>query len=44
MSIKPDLHTHVALVAGPSRSIGASIVLAFAEAGAASIKAFTKRA
>ena len=34
MSINPDLHTHVALVTGASRGIGAAIALAFAEAGA----------
>jgi NAD(P)-dependent dehydrogenase (short-subunit alcohol dehydrogenase family) len=45
MGIEPDLHTHVGLVTGPSRGIRASIVLAFAEAGAASInRAFAKRA
>jgi 3-oxoacyl-[acyl-carrier protein] reductase len=34
MTINPDLHTHVALVTGASRGIGAAIALAFAEAGA----------
>jgi 3-oxoacyl-[acyl-carrier protein] reductase len=35
MSINPDLGTHVALVTGASRGIGAAIALALAEAGAA---------
>ncbi len=34
MSINPDLGTHVALVTGASRGIGAAIALALAEAGA----------
>jgi NAD(P)-dependent dehydrogenase (short-subunit alcohol dehydrogenase family) len=33
MAINPDLHTHVALVTGAPRGIGAAIALAFAEAG-----------
>ena len=35
MSVNPDLRTHVALVTGASRGIGAAIALALAEAGAA---------
>jgi len=35
MSINPDLRTHIALVTGASRGIGAAIALALAEAGAA---------
>jgi 3-oxoacyl-[acyl-carrier protein] reductase len=35
MSINPDLGTHIALVTGASRGIGAAIALALAEAGAA---------
>jgi len=44
MTINPDLHTHVALVTGASRGIGAAIGLAFAEAGAAVAVNYRERA
>jgi 3-oxoacyl-[acyl-carrier protein] reductase len=44
MTIDPDLHTHVALVTGASRGIGAAIALAFAEAGAAVAVNYRERA
>jgi 3-oxoacyl-[acyl-carrier protein] reductase len=43
-SINPDLHTHVALVTGGSRGIGAAIALAFAGAVAAVAVNYRERA
>jgi 3-oxoacyl-[acyl-carrier protein] reductase len=44
MSINPDLRTHVALVTGASRGIGAAMALALAEAGAAVAINYRERA